>query len=468
VRKGQARLIRIPNLDRTKPIHEQLRRHMRELILTGGIAPGARLPAQRQLARDLGLSRNTITDVFETLTSEGLLESRIGAGTFVVNHPLGGARRLTAPADPLPEAPLHQGVADFSLFPLRDWRRLQGRRWRDLPTRALGFGDPAGWSGLRFLLAQRIAATRGVTYNAEQIQIFSTARAALQACCLALGARGRQVWMESPGYSRAAAGFAMAGTRVEPVGVDGEGLKVSEGISTAPEAVLAYTTPSSQFPTGAVLSPARRRELLNWAREKNSWIIEDDYEIDFVFEGNAPPALASGGEDGRVIYLSGLNTLLFPSAQLACLAVPDALVDRFNAVRAVVDGAINVPTQMVTYDFIEGGYLAAHIRRCREAYHERRLALRSALSRRLQGLINVVQQPVGLHVTAWLPDGVSASDVRLASLAEGLVVHDFAGGRGPLSQGLFMGFAGFSPSTIERSVQLLEKVLTKRRFSCTS
>jgi GntR family transcriptional regulator/MocR family aminotransferase len=220
-------------------------------------------------------------------------------------------------------------------------------------------------------------------------------------------------------------------------------------------------TPSSHFPTGVALSRERRAALLQWAKTSNAWILEDDYEADFVFEGEAPPSLAAEYGTDRVLYLSALNHVLFPAAQLAYLVVPEALVDRFNAVRVAIDGAVNLPLQMVTHDFIEGGYLAAHIRRCIRVYGERRNALRRAIEARLGNVFRLARQPIGLHVMAWLRE---LDDARLEQAAArgGVVIHSLRDGgeHAPATPpGVYMGFAAYAPQVIEQAIKKLERIV---------
>lgn len=454
MRKGQSRIIRLPDIDPHIPLQDQLTAHLRGLILSGGIAPGARLPAQRALARELKLSRNTILHAYEALKAEGLLDGKTGAGTFVARQPSKekSLRRMPLETRSLPSLlPLHQGVPDLSLFPLAEWTRLQNRRWRSLPPNALAYGPPAGWPGLRFILSQRLAAIRGIKCTPEQIHIVPSTVAAIRLASIVTGLSGKRVFVESPGYAPARAALESAGTVTKPLPVDTGGADVARATQD-PNAAAVYLTPSCQFPTGYSLSSARRATIKNWAKETNGWILEDDYESDFVFEGAAPPPLFS--ESSRVIYFASLNQLLFPGLRLAFLVAPDALVDRFTEARATIDPHSDIPRQMVTHDFLEAGYLAAHIRRCREVYAERRETLRDALTSAFGDSIALSPQPMGLHVTARLPPGEDDEAFCQRAAARNVVIHALSSGATKM-RGFYAGFAAYTPATIERAVQEL-------------
>lgn len=460
MRKGRSRIIRLTDLDPNKPVRDQLLAHLRRLILTGAIGAGARLPAQRALAKELKLSRNTVIHAYDALIAEGLLTGRRGAGTYVaeVAVPAKFVRRLSAPIDLPATLPLAQGSPDLSLFPIKDWHRMQNRRWRTLKATSLGYGDPAGWPGLRLILAQRVAATRGIDCSADQIHIVPSTVAGVRLASVALALHDQTVLVEAAGYRRAREALSAAGAKLVWLPLDEHGADIDKGLAAAPDARVTYVTPNSQFPTGAVLSRLRRKKLLHWANQNEGWIIEEDYESDFVFEGAAPAPLASQSPGHRVIYLATLNNVMFPSLRLAYLVLPDALVDRFAAARRTIDAASDIPRQMVMQDFMEAGYLAAHIRRCKEVYAERRTTLREALRNHLADHVSLVAQPIGLHATAWLAP--ETDDVALENNARlrGVTIHALGSSTQPegnVAPGFYAGFAAFPSALIERAVHSL-------------
>ncbi|MFL5581564.1 MAG: PLP-dependent aminotransferase family protein, partial [Gemmatimonadaceae bacterium] len=272
---------------------------------------------------------------------------------------------------------------------------------------------------------------------------------------------GDAAWIEDPGYLGARAALRAAGAHAVPVPVDGEGLDVSAGEALAPRARLAYVTPSHQYPLGATLSLARRLQLLNWAGRAGAWILEDDYDSEFRFAGRPLAAVQGLDTEGRVLYAGTFNKVMFPSLRLAYLVVPPALVDAFVAARALSDGCPPALTQAALADFIEQGHFAAHVRRMRAIYQERRDALRESAERHLAGRLTVEATDTGMHAVGWLaPD---ANDVAVSNRAATLDLDV-----PPLSKyylgptrrpGLLLSYAVAAPGAIRRGVRRLAEIL---------
>lgn len=459
----------MPAFDTNKSVYEQLRDRLRDLIATGAISPGARMPSQRILARDLSISRNTVIAAYDALTSEGLLEGRSGAGTYVAEkaRPASLNKPLARTKDPTPEAPLHYGAVALDLFPIDTWRRIQERVWKQMTASDLSYGDPAGWSGLRYIIAQRLAAIRGVHCTPEQVQIVPTAMQALRLACAALDVGGRRIWVEEICLDKVVAALRATGAELVALPVDEEGADIQFGLTHAPDAALAYLAPTTQFPLGMPLSDRRRAELMAWAQSAKAWVIEDDYEAELSFEGAPPPPLAAdAAARERVLHIGTLNNLLFPSAQLAYVVVPDVLIDAIARARRTFDYSINAPLQRVVHDFIDAGHLAAHLRRCLEVYGERRLVARRACEDRLGDVMTLQPQPRGLHVAAYLKAGIDDEAVTALAAQRQLVVHPFSQHRASeaaMRPGLFFGFGGYTPRTLQHSIEKLASAFAAAR-----
>ncbi len=397
-------------------LYRQIYERIRGTILGGGLAPGTRLPSSRTLAKDLGVSRNTVEVAFSQLEAEGFLIRKVGAGTYVttaVPGPDRAARRSRTPA-PLPAADVgreslskrgrgvvhaaRQAEAEPSnhrlfaaclpsleSFPLGTWRRLVARHSRLWHRESLFHGSPAGYRPLREALVTYLATARGVRCDWRQIVILTSTQQALDLTARLLLDAGDPVWLEEPGYLGARAALQGAGASVVPVPVDGDGLTVEAGIAQAPAARIAYVTPSHQYPTGVTMSLGRRLALLEWAARAPAWVIEDDYDSEFRYGGRPFAAMQGLDAGGRVIYTGTFNKILFPALRLAYVVVPDGLVDAFAAARTIVDGCSPSFMQAVVADFIVAGYLSSHIRRMRALYHERRDVLLEAIAEHLGG-----------------------------------------------------------------------------------
>jgi GntR family transcriptional regulator/MocR family aminotransferase len=465
--------------DRTSAIalHRQLATHLRDAILAGELADGTRLHASRTLAHQLGVSRNTVTQALDQLVAEGYLETRIGAGTYVASgltprarsagvaaatapRLSARARRLVAPADPdggSEPALFRPGVPDLSLFPAAVWRRV-ANRWLDANA-TRGYGDPRGYRALREAIAAQLRQTRGVTLGAANVIVLDGTRSALALIADVLVDPGDPVAVEDPGYRAMHDAVRAEGGTLVPVPLDGDGFDVARAPAVAR---LAYVTPSHQYPTGVVMGLRRRLELLAWARAANAYVIEDDYDAEFRYDGAPLPAL-QGLDDTRVLYLGTFSKTLVPGLRVSWIVVPDALVDAFSTARATASGGPPFPVQAALAAFVAEGHFALHVRRASAIYRDRRDALVSALERRLGAVVRVQGAATGLHLVARF-DGDDVA-VAAAAAAENVVAPALsayaADGRGPA--GLVLGFATDGPVAIERAAERLERAFTAVR-----
>ena len=354
------------------PLHRQVYHDVREAILARRFTSGMRLPSSRELAAELGVSRNTIVSAFEQLLAEGYVEARTGAGTHVafalpaellggtpppLEPPSNGIPRAAAlsrrgtllartpmscsPGEDKPRA-FQVGMPAVDAFPFRTWRQLMSRRWRQLPRSLLCYGDPAGYAPLREAVADYLRASRAVRCRTEQVIIVAGSQQALELCATVLLDPGDAAWIENPGYPGARGALLGGGARLVPVPVDEEGIDVAAGTAACPDARLAYVTPSHQYPLGVVMSLSRRLALLKWAEQAGAWVVEDDYDSEFRYRARPLAALQGLDRHGRVIYVGTFSKVLFPSLRLGYLVVPPDLVEPFVA--ASVHAAHHAPT----------------------------------------------------------------------------------------------------------------------------
>jgi GntR family transcriptional regulator/MocR family aminotransferase len=269
---------------------------------------------------------------------------------------------------------------------------------------------------------------------------------------------GDAAWVEDPGYLDARGALLGAGARLAPVPVDGEGLMVAEGIARAPHARLVYVTPSHQFPLGVTLSLARRLALLEWARQAEAYILEDDYDSEYRFAGRPLAALQGLDTAERVIYVGTFSKVLFPALRIGYLILPPPLVEPFTQVRRLIDVHSPVLEQAALADFLAEGHFTRHLRRMRTLYAARRAVLLEAL-RPLPFELHA--PPAGLHCLAWLPPGVTARALTEAAAARGVVLwplETFA--MEPLPrEGVVLGYAEHTPRQIREGVRQLAAAL---------
>jgi GntR family transcriptional regulator/MocR family aminotransferase len=471
------------------PLQRQLYDEIRTAILSGRLAPGARVPATRVLASDTGTSRNTVSGAFDQLLSEGYLEGKVGSGTYVARmlpedllrvtrqpgpsrpviaraclsrrgRMLGGIPAALRSREIATEQAFRTGLPAFDEFPRALWARLGARLLRHAPSAVLTYGDPAGYRPLRRAIAEYLRAARGVNCSAEQVIVTAGSQQALDLAARLLLDPGDAAWVEDPGYLGARGALRAAGVRSIPVPVDSGGLSVVEGEKRAPEARLACVTPSHQYPLGMTMPLSRRTSLLAWARRHRAWIVEDDYDSEFRYSGRPLQALQGLDPIGCVIYTGTFSKVLFPSLRLGYMVVPESLVDTFVSARALVDRHPPGLEQAIVAEFLAEGHFARHVRRMRTLYAERQEALVLALGRELGGAIEASPAEAGMNLTAWLRG--NASDLELSNKAAqvGVVVTPvsaYALEVKPRS-GLLLGYAAFTTRQIREGVRKLAQI----------
>ena len=410
----------------------QLHAQLKARLLAG--EAGSRLPPTRQLAQQLGVSRNTVLHAYERLAEEGFLSGRAGAGSAVrqplpVVPALAQPLRLPTPlaaerwpelpepfVAPSPQRPFRLGLPPLDLFPFEVWARLQRRFWRQAERGgvALGYTEPAGLPRLRELLALWLCHSRGLHCSAEQVLVTSGAQQAFSLIALALLNPGDRVALEMPGYHALAAALRLARAQVIGVPVDAEGLRPAALAALGPCKMVALT-PSHQWPTGVSLSLPRRLELLDWARRQQAWVLEDDYAGEYRFDGTPLPALASLDAQGRCLFVGSFSKLLLPGLRLGYLVLPPGLMPLMRRLRLALDRQPPLADQSVLADFIEQGLLNGHLRRMRRVAAARRAALLAAWSAEFGARWPLQAPPSGLSVFLPLADG--AEEQRLVARA---------------------------------------------------
>lgn len=475
-------------------LHRQVYDGYRRAIVDGRLRAGQRVPSTRVLALELGISRMPVLSAYAQLLAEGYFESRVGSGT-VVSRSLPG-RASSAGADPAPAArrpgqikqarrrvskrclslsspagfyrsrgfgPFTVSQIAFEHFPRAAWNRLITRHSRNMHARSLDYGDPLGLRDLREAIAAYLRTARGVRCEAREIVIVSGSQQGLELTARVLLDPADHVWMEEPGYRFARSVFAGSGCTVVPVRVDAEGLNVAAGAEKCGAARAALVTPSHQYPLGVTMSASRRLQLLDWAESNGSWIIEDDYDSEFRYEGMPVTSLQGLDRNSRVVYIGTFSKVLFPSLRLGYAVVPEDMVDRFLAARFALD--IGPPTlhQAVLADFIAEGHFARHIRRMRLVYGERRGALIENLRRRLGSRVEIAGAEAGMHLSAILK-GISDRELAAQGARHNLSLvplSPFYAGKAA-RHGFVLGFGSTSVEEIPAAVHALCMLLDSK------
>lgn len=442
-----------------KSLQLQITEQIRLLILDGRLVAGARMPASRQLAQDLDVSRNTIMAAFGRLIAEGFLVAREPTGTFVANGVAAEGPALLPLVEAVPDAaaqrrrrrrlkfrseahevttPFGQqlpfdfwvGRPDARLFPMRQWQALLMRKLRHGGARHLcEYGDPQGVLALREAISAHVGATRGIAADPARIVITNGIQEGLNLLAWLLIAPGVEVAVENPCYRGAAHVFAGHGGALRPVPVDGEGLVCS---ALPASAALAYVTPSHQYPLGATLSLRRREALLAWAAASGAYVVEDDYDCDFFYDGAPLPALKSLDRNGQVIYLGTFSKSLGAGLRIGYMVLPAELCEPARHAKTLLNSCQPWLEQAALAAFIhEGGY-AEHLRRLRQLYAARRNHLCAAVTHGLPAW-RCSGEGGGMHLVVQLPaDGPDAQTVERLARAHGVGVYGIRHGNARL------------------------------------
>lgn len=430
---------------------------LREAVRSGRLAPGTRLPSSRELAADLGVSRGLVTEAYEQLTAESYLRSGRGAGTWVsgaVRAAAGGARDLTPRARGV-RVDFRPGTPDLSLFPRSAWAAAHRSVLGRLPHHALGYPDPRGLPELRNALAALLTRRRGVVADPERLLVCSGVAQATTLLGFVLHGRGvRTVGVEDPGSPEHTALFASAGVATAPVPLDDEGLALEPLVRSGVRAVV--TTPAHQFPTGVAYSAARRSRLLEWAREVDGLVVEDDYDGDFRYD-RAPVGALQGLDPEHVAYTGSVSKSLAPGLRLGWLVAPASMTDELVDRKRTMDLGNPALDQAVLADFVTGGGYDRQLRRCQRAYRERRDALTRALAEHFPGT-EVSGIAAGLHIIARLPERWGPEEEFAARAADAGIAVRLLRDHGTQRPAdgcvrLVLGYAHLAPADIARGVR---------------
>ncbi|WP_210494067.1 PLP-dependent aminotransferase family protein [Microvirga antarctica] len=469
------------SLDRTSsvPLHRQLYEALRDLIQRRALPAGADLPSTRALAQDLGIARNTVTAAYDQLTAEGYGVARPGARTVVVDLPI---RPLSAEeTPPAQRRPLskrgelmtrqpfhygrpggtafHPGLPDAANFPFGLWGRLLTRRAQHARDALFGTYHVEGYPDLRRAIANYLKVARGVRCTPDQILITTGAQAGLDLLARLLLDPGDSVWMEEPGYYGAQSAFVAAGGTLAP-------LAVSEGVwdLTRPPArrlKLIYVTPSCQHPLGASMRMEQRLQLLEIAETLNAWIIEDDFDGEYRFQGQPIPAMQGFDHDERVIYVGTFAKILFPALRLGFIVLPPSLKNGIVNALSLTGQFAPLMLQAALADFIEQGHMARHLRRMRRIYASRRQTFKDLVQSHLGDWLTMVPGDSGIQMAGLLRHPISDHTLVLAARERGINMSALSMHyrHGREKSGLVMGYAASNEAAMVQGLETLRSLL---------
>jgi GntR family transcriptional regulator/MocR family aminotransferase len=468
------------------PVVRQIYMQVRLAITSGRLKPGARLPSTRRMAATLAVARTTVVAAYDQLLTEGYANSRGGSGTFVsvdmaglaVHAPEHSIRRVAPRPSALPEParafaeiarehsqpderPFNPGRTLLDAQTVEVWRRLTARAARSLGGRDLGYTDPCGFIELRVAICDYLRAVRAVRCDPGQIVITAGTQQAIDIAIRVLLAPGDEVWIEDPGYPLTYGQLILAGMRPRPIPIDRLGLRIDVAVGTAGRARMAIVTPSHQYPTGVTMSMNRRLELLEWVRENDAFVVEDDYASEYRYSGAPLASLQGLDQAEHVIYVGTFNKSLFPGLRMGYAVVPQLLLPAFASARLMIDRQPPSLQQIIVSDFLTQGHFAAHVRRMCQKYREQRDALAETLNRHVTEWCDVDLPDQGMHLVARLKHGLV--DTAIAARANEIGVIARPTSRlyraTPPQHGLLLGFSGYPQSVIVPAAGRLSKMI---------
>ena len=482
--------------DRSAPQTHELYRQLREAIADGRLANDMKLPPTREAKALFGVSRNTLAAAYERLISEGYAVGRHGSGTYVV-----GSARNGAPAaqdahaadassrlnpfwlsesahamnfwrDALqasgsvasrPTVDMRPGLVDLGLFPFDVFRRVAAKQLRTMEKVTPARSSPQGNRGnfhLREAITAHVALTRGVSCHRDDVLVTSGAQQAFDLIARVLVRPGEtKVAVEDPGYPPMRVAFAAAGAKLVGVPVDAQGLVVD---ALPRDASVICLCPSHQFPLGVTMTPARRRQLVEFARANGATIVEDDYDGEFRHEGSPVEPLRTPANSEHVIYVGTFSKCMFPGLRLGYLIAAPWASGALVAAKNCMDWHCSTPLQTMVAEFISGGHLRRHVRRMRAAYQRRQRFLLDALAESWGGLLAPVESQYGMHLCAQAADALDVEALAYTLRTEGIQLHtlDRYWLGAPALRGLVFGYGSAGVPQIRKTLAALRRAVS--------
>nr|WP_232348963.1 PLP-dependent aminotransferase family protein [Neptunomonas qingdaonensis] len=478
--------------NKNQPKYEVLYEHIKEAICHGRLKRNDKLPSSRYLSQQMGISRNSVIAAFDLLIEEGFAESRQGAGTFVAgiielkpllgevkqNHLSNSVVRISEVAQRIQTIddqsstkpgglqettqslflPAQPAISDF---PLKEWHAATARSLRD--QNAYSEQPAMGAQLLRQQISEHLLITRGVKCCVDQVMITTGSQQALAIALNLLVTQNETVMLEETGYPGIDGVLTSIGAKQIALPTDEYGLCFDADNAIAQQAHTLILTPSRSFPLGQTLSLKRRLAILDWAYETQSWVIEDDYDSEFVFNGHSISALQGLDTGSRVIYTGTFSRTMFPGIRLGYMVLPEALIDLFKKYKRFVDGGLSGPQQIAMGLFMKEGGYNRHLRRMRKLYKIRKASLDHLMQQSFPDF-TLVPSSGGMHSVYLLnasycdqriceKANANGLDIRALSAYQRDILHR------PVRSGLILGYAGTPVEKMPAGVNKLQKII---------
>ncbi|MGF9965812.1 PLP-dependent aminotransferase family protein [Bacillus rhizoplanae] len=448
------------------PLYIQIYNHIKQEILQGNIKVGSRLPSHRNLSLQLGVSRNTVEYGYQQLIAEGYVESKQKRGLFVADADYDmiqttNKKNITYEKHPIQENlryDFNHGSIDMPSFPSSTWKKITGNCLLEYENDLFIKEDPQGEWQLRYEISRYLYQARGVHSTPEQIIIGAGTQSLLWLLLQLLGNEYTYA-MENPGFHRVRAVMQSCGLHIQPISLDEKGIHISSLYKR--NADVVYVTPSHQFPYGMIMPLSRRMELLKWASENDSYIIEDDYDGEFRYTGKPIPSLQGLDTNGRVIYMGTFSKSFLPSLRMSYMVLPQPLLKAYQHHGTIFKQTVSKIQQLTFATFMREGYWNRHLNRIRTVYKKKHQLLIHTIQQEMGPLVDIIGSQSGLHIVLHVHNGMNEQelihsaaehDVKVYPLSLYDAVNDLQ-----KESYVLMGFAGLSTNDITIALSLLKK-----------
>lgn len=458
-----------PVLDRTSniPLYIQLANYIKQEILSGRVKQKEKLPSKRNLSNYLGLSLNTIQSAYEQLCAEGYVESKQRRGLFVATFENDIATNQIYPqkidsknehAQEHVKIDFNSGKVDLEHFPYAIWRKLTIQSLYMDQGQLFYNGNPQGELLLRDQIATHLFASRGVRCSADQIVIGAGTQVLIGLLCLLIG-KHHIYALENPGFHRTRATLQDQGVHLIPISLDENGISIKQLKNSG--ANVVYVTPSHQFPYGMVMPISRRLELLKWAEDNNSYIIEDDYDSEYRYKGKPIPSLQGLDTKGHVIYLGTFSKSLIPSIRISYMVLPSILIKKYQNYFTIYKQTTSRLHQDTLYRFMKEGYWQSHLNKMRTLYRKKHSTLISSIHHYFGEKVNVIGENSGLHIVLEVKTKMEETKLISMAMNVGVKVYPLSiyynGPNDRVYPRILLGFGGLSETEIDMGIKLLNE-----------
>ncbi|MPW25375.1 aminotransferase class I/II-fold pyridoxal phosphate-dependent enzyme [Alkalibaculum sp. M08DMB] len=385
------------NID--EPFYIQIYNHFKTEIIIGNLIKGAKLPSIRGLSMDIKVSKTTIESAYNQLVVEGYVNNIPKKGYFVVALKdyefTTDKKKILNPAKDKFLDYINNGV-DKASFDMKIWRKLYGNILSEKDNKLYTVGDYQGEEVLRQKICEFVQKTRGVKCSSDQIVVGAGIQYLLGILCSLTLEDQYSVAVEYPGFNQAKNVFEDYHMKIIPVPVYDEGIDIEELKQS--QAKMVYLSPSHQYPTGSVMPIDKRLDILNWASNNDSIIIEDDYDCLIRYESRPIPALQGLDKGGHVIYLGSFSKILLPSIRISYMILPQKILDRYKSKIGRYSQTSSKIEQLTLAQFMKEGYLEKHLRKIRKVYHRKNEIIVNYINKYAKEKINILGHDSGLHM----------------------------------------------------------------------